>query len=171
MVCFLFTLTFFLVAFNNVPAKATTSTTEEFEVEFDINEKGIQEATFEKENGEEVIISLEPVEENMMKAAPGYLLPFGTSTYKVKASTVYIGMNFMVKVDVPKSNVNNSKFTSAYGENQWVIGGYLSDEKLIRSNKEAKFAANVIWLGGFGGSNVWLKATLSGNKLITTARM
>lgn len=155
-------------------AYASENTTEEFEMQFDITEDEPQEVTFVKENGEEVTMSVEPVPEveSAFSTLATHYFPYGTSTYKVSATSGYMGMSFYIKVNVPQSNTSGSSITSAYDKANWVIGGYLSDESLTRpSSKSAKYTANVIWLGGMGSATCWLKASLSNNVLTTTAEM
>ncbi|MDQ0178124.1 hypothetical protein J2S08_004027 [Bacillus chungangensis] len=79
-------------------------------------------------------------------------------------------MSFYIDVNVPRSNINNSKITKAYDPDHWMIGGSLSDTSLTYSNKTAKYSANASWLGGMGGSSVWVKATLNENVLTTSSR-
>lgn len=170
--------------FSNASADEAEKSPEEFLVNFDIANNGVQEEKFVKENGEEVTITVEPVEKPGKKPLnPGnpnddgistfatHYFPYGTSTYKVSAFTPYLGMSYYITVYVPSGNISGSKITKAYDANYWIIGGYLSGISLTRSDKLANYSADAIWMGGLGASNVYLKASLSNNVLTTSTRM
>jgi hypothetical protein len=172
---------FFVFGFDTSKAQAEELTTTEVQSTFDLTKNEIQQSTIINEEGEEITITIEPIDTpitNIGKSASSsitplasHLFPYGTSTYKVSAYTPYLGISYYIKVYVPSGNIDGSKITSAYDANYWIIGGYLSNTKLTRSNKEAKYSADAIWMGGLGAANVYLKATLSGNKLTTSSRM
>lgn len=152
---------------------------EEFELQFDMLAGPSQTATYEKKNGEEVTITVERVD-NIKKTKPAkgdiiaygstYYLPFGTTKYKVSANSFNNGMSFYVDVYVP-SNVSYSKILRAYDKDHWVVGGYMYEHVLTFGDKSAKYSANVSWMGGLGGASNYVKATLSGNVITTTASL
>ncbi|KON89955.1 hypothetical protein AF332_26105 [Sporosarcina globispora] len=175
--------------FSNASAveigKNNDKKTEEFELQFDMTMEDVQEKKYVKENGEEVTVTIEPVEtveepglEHSQPSGNGLIsplathyFPYGTTTYKVSAFTPYLGMSYYIKVYVPSGNISGSKITSAYDANYWIIGGYLSGIGLTRSDKLANYSADAIWMGGLGASNVYLKASLSNNVITTSNRM
>lgn len=135
--------------------------------------------TYIDEKGQEITISIEPVQKNSGGKESGgisiqdssHLLPYGTTSYKVSASSGLMGMSFYVDVYVPQSNISGSKFLKAYDKSFYVIGGTLTDEELTCGTKEAKYTANLSAMGGLGGAKPWVKATLSGNLITTTAEL
>ncbi|MFC0477318.1 DUF5626 family protein [Robertmurraya beringensis] len=175
-------LGFFIFGIDNSKVLAsevsTTNEIQEHVVDFDLTTNEPQESTYYNENGEEVTITIEPIQstqqksnkEGMVSALSTCYFPFGTSSYKVKATTPYMGISYYIDVYVP-SNVNYSKITKVYSSDYWIIGGTLNNIKLTRTDKVSTFSADVYWLGGMGGANVYLKGTLSGNVLTTSSRM
>ncbi|RHW36065.1 hypothetical protein D1B31_18480 [Neobacillus notoginsengisoli] len=174
-----------LVFGNNSEASASELPSEEQVISFDATLNEVQEATYINEDGEEVTITIEPIfqrvdplskdDRNIISPmlTPGWshYLPYGTTTgFKISGSTPYLGMSFNVDIYVP-SVTSGSKFTRIYNKNHWVILGTLYDESLDKKDKVATYAANVSWVGGMGGSNVYLKATLSNNVISVSSRM
>ncbi|MCS0824726.1 DUF5626 family protein [Cytobacillus firmus] len=153
--------------------------TKTVELDFNLFTDDKQQTTFINDNGEEITITVERVPESQTKTSntdiiaygSTHYLPYGTTKYKVSASSPVIGMSFYVDVNVPSTNINNSKILKAYDKSHWVIGGYLYDHNLTKSDKSAKYDANVTWLGGLGGASCYVKASLSGNVITTTASL
>lgn len=143
----------------------------ENEIEFDLSKGVNQEITHTDDEGEEVTVSLEPVDnvglDNTFTTMKGHAFPFGTSSYKVIVTRPHMGMHFYVTVNVPKSNPNNARITKAYNANYWILGGSISGTKLERSNKVAKYSGNASLMGGYAGTNVFLKGTLGKNAIMT----
>jgi len=164
--------------YNISEAKASEVVNEEkneIEISFDLFENGVQSETYIDDDGNEITIMIELIRREEDGISPrgngwSYLFPYGKSSYKVSHIRPNLGMSYYVDVDIPKSNINNSKITNAYDANHWSILGSLSDTSLTFTSKESLFSASASWLGGWGGSNVWLKGTLSGNELKVTAR-
>ncbi|CUA79396.1 DUF5626 family protein [Anoxybacillus suryakundensis] len=157
--------------------KNATEDAKEITVQFDLKDQEKHEIIVVDESGKEMTITIEPImlserEDYGRINRPSYqhLFPYGKSTYQVKAATPYMGISYFIDVNVP-NNIEESRIIKAYSYDYWIIGGTLNNISLSYTEKTAKFSADVSWLGGLGGANVYVKATLSGNLLTISTRM
>ncbi|HLR72212.1 MAG TPA: DUF5626 family protein [Pseudogracilibacillus sp.] len=174
------TISFLIFGGQSEKAHANEKSIIENEIEFDLSKNEVQSTTYNDKNGEEVTVSIEPVKSELESIyeninqdntfttyQKGHAFPFGTSSYKVIVTRPHMGMSFFVTVNVPKSNPSNAKITKAYNANHWILGGTISETKLTRTNKVAKYSGNSSLMGGYAGSSVWLKGTLGKNAIMT----
>ncbi len=131
---------------------------------FDITKNELQESTFIDDEGNEITFSIEPIVKQISIFDAGYLFPYGTSSYKVKGSNRLLTVTYYIDVNVPKSNINNSKILDAYDEDYFCFGCTISDPELDHTSKTATFTCTTSFLGNTSNSNR-LRVTLNGNAL------
>lgn len=146
---------------------------QEPELTFDITKNEFQETTFVDGEGNEVTLSIEPViKQNTKKSSDfstlatssQYYFPYGTSTYKVKGTNGMLTATYYIDVNVPSTNIYNSKITKAYDSNYFCVGCTISDPKLVYTSSSATFTCTTSFLGYTSNSNR-LRVILSGNVL------
>ncbi|MED0657288.1 DUF5626 family protein [Anoxybacillus ayderensis] len=170
----------FYETFSYASERSVTEETEnekEIAVQFDLSNQEKQEMSIVDEFGKEITFIVEPftLSESMNYDKVSvfsyqHLFPYGKSTYQVKATTPYMGISYFIDVNIP-NNIEQSQIIKAYSYDYWIIGGTLNNITLNHTDKTAKFSADVSWLGGLGGANVYVKAILSGNLLTISTRM
>ncbi|HHW36540.1 MAG TPA: DUF5626 family protein [Bacillales bacterium] len=172
---FLFAAISLLVLGSNSP-EAYAAESNIIEAEFDLSKNEPQEVTYVNEDGEEVTISIEPVEDGPI-SLNSHTFPYGTTRYAVRATSGYTTMGFDVNVYVP-SDINQSRFIWVGEKYFHSVTGYLTNDaftpdptQLTNGNyKEVKYSGQYVILG-IGSATAWTKATLDKNVLTISASL
>ena len=167
-------VSFFLSSFN-VSAEMNGSILSEDvpeSVDFDLTKNEVQEFTFTDEDGNEVTFGVEPVElpeenEGQISTLGTETISMGTSTWKIYHYSGAINMSYYIDIDRTSSNTS---ITDAYDLSVTLIEYTERNREFWFDSSKAEYTASAALFNSLVSITIWLKASVSGDTLTTSAK-